>query len=53
MPTPASQTFSTPDAGSAAPWLRRAGKFGFWFFFIKGLCWLAVPGARASLGVGF
>jgi len=41
MPTPASQTFSTPDAGSAAPWLRRAGKFGFWFFCVLAL-WLAL-----------
>lgn len=24
-------------------WLRRAGAFGFWFFLIKGLLWLAAP----------
>ncbi len=24
-------------------WLKRAGVFGFWFFFIKGLLWLAAP----------
>lgn len=53
MSTPASQTLSASDARSAVPWLRRVGKLGFWFFFIKGLCWLAVPGALAWLGVGF
>ena len=26
-----------------ASWLKRAGLFGFWFFFIKGLFWLAAP----------
>lgn len=26
-----------------AKWLRRAGIAGFWFFFIKGLLWLAAP----------
>ena len=24
-------------------WLKRAGMAGFWFFFIKGLLWLAAP----------
>ncbi len=24
-------------------WLKRAGVVGFWFFFIKGLLWLAAP----------
>lgn len=24
-------------------WLKRAGLFGFWFFFIKGVLWLAAP----------
>lgn len=24
-------------------WLKRAGIAGFWFFFIKGLLWLAAP----------
>ena len=24
-------------------WLKRAGVAGFWFFFIKGLLWLAAP----------
>ena len=24
-------------------WLKRAGIVGFWFFFIKGLLWLAAP----------
>lgn len=24
-------------------WLKRAGMFGFWFFLIKGLLWLAAP----------
>lgn len=23
--------------------LARAGRVGFWFFFVKGLAWLAVP----------
>ena len=26
-----------------AKWLKRAGVAGFWFFFIKGLLWLAAP----------
>lgn len=25
------------------PWARRIGVVGFWFFFIKGLLWLAAP----------
>ncbi|MFN0152150.1 MAG: hypothetical protein ACKVU1_15720 [bacterium] len=29
-------------------WLRRAGKFGFAFFLIKGLVWLAAAGWIAS-----
>ena len=24
-------------------WLKRAGAAGFWFFFVKGLMWLAAP----------
>lgn len=24
-------------------WLKRAGIFGFWFFLVKGLLWLAAP----------
>lgn len=24
-------------------WLKRVGVAGFWFFFIKGLLWLAAP----------
>lgn len=24
-------------------WLKRAGIAGFWFFFIKGMLWLAAP----------
>ena len=27
-----------------AKWLKRAGIAGFWFFFIKGLLWLAALG---------
>lgn len=33
---------STATAEHAA-WWRRAGQFGFTFFFIKGLAWLASP----------
>ncbi len=29
--------------GTRAKWLKRAGIAGFWFFFIKGLLWLAAP----------
>ena len=28
---------------SRSKWLRRAGAAGFWFFFVKGLLWLAAP----------
>jgi hypothetical protein len=24
-------------------WLRRAGALSFWFFFIKGILWMAAP----------
>ena len=27
----------------SAKWLKRAGKVGFWFFFIKGTLWVAAP----------
>ncbi len=30
-------------SGTRAKWLKRAGVAGFWFFFIKGLLWLAAP----------
>ena len=26
-----------------AKWLKRAGVVSFWFFFVKGLLWLAAP----------
>ena len=34
-----------PNPTTVAPrkWLKRAGVVGFWFFFIKGLLWLAAP----------
>jgi hypothetical protein len=28
-------------AGTRTKWLKRAGMAGFWFFFIKGILWLA------------
>ncbi len=28
---------------TSAKWLKRVGIAGFWFFFIKGLLWLAAP----------
>lgn len=35
---------TTDNAPSTrATWLKRAGAVGFWFFFIKGLLWLAAP----------
>jgi len=24
-------------------WLKRAGVFGFWFFLLKGILWMAAP----------
>ena len=38
-------TTATKDNATPArtKWLKRAGVAGFWFFFIKGLLWLAVP----------
>jgi hypothetical protein len=33
-------TIATPGS---TKWLRRAGKIGFWFFFIKGTLWVAAP----------
>lgn len=32
------------------PWIRRLGFLGFMFFLVKGLLWLAVPGALVTLG---
>ncbi len=32
----------TPNARSAATWLRRAGIAGFLFFFLKGMTWLVL-----------
>ena len=35
---------TTHNASSVrSKWLKRAGVAGFWFFFIKGLLWLAAP----------
>jgi hypothetical protein len=31
------------EHSSQLSWLRRAGLFGFWFFMIKGILWLAAP----------
>ena len=28
---------------SRSKWLKRVGMAGFWFFFIKGMLWLAAP----------
>lgn len=40
-----------PTAPTATPaWLRRLGIGGFCFFLAKGLLWLAVPAALATLG---
>lgn len=36
-------TTSNTAHGTRAKWLKRAGMAGFWFFFIKGLLWLAAP----------
>ena len=33
-------TLASPDSRK---WLARAGKIGFWFFFIKGTLWVAAP----------
>lgn len=33
--------------GLYARWGKRVGVVGFWFFFIKGLLWLIIPGAIA------
>jgi len=32
-----------PATNNSRMWLRRAGTVGFWFFFIKGMLWLAAP----------
>jgi len=29
--------------GAHTKWLKRAGVLSFWFFFIKGILWLAAP----------
>lgn len=54
--SPAATAAIAPDApeGKLCPirntWVRRLGFLGFMFFFIKGLLWLAVPGALVALG---
>jgi hypothetical protein len=30
-------------SNTRSKWLNRAGVAGFWFFFIKGVLWLAAP----------
>lgn len=37
----ATATFSTSN--DKRKWLKRAGTIGFWFFFIKGMLWVAAP----------
>ena len=32
-----------PAESGSRKWLKRVGKIGFWFFFIKGMLWLAAP----------
>ena len=32
-----------PTTNDRAKWLKRAGKIGFWFFFLKGVLWVAAP----------
>ncbi|MEL6950189.1 MAG: hypothetical protein AAGM16_08750 [Pseudomonadota bacterium] len=37
-------TAATMADGRPLPaWLKRFGAIGFWFFFIKGLLWMAAP----------
>lgn len=33
--------------GYTPTWLQRLGAYSFWFFLIKGLCWLIAPAALA------
>jgi hypothetical protein len=54
IPPTSAVTVPEPVEGKACPirnpWIRRLGFLGFMFFFIKGLLWLAVPGALVALG---
>jgi hypothetical protein len=36
-------TSTFPTHPGYGRWMRRAGVFSFWLFFIKGLLWLAAP----------
>ena len=36
-------TATFPTTNDRTKWLKRAGKIGFWFFFIKGTLWMAAP----------
>jgi hypothetical protein len=36
-------TTAGPAPAEQHSWLRRAGIFGFWFFLIKGILWMAAP----------
>lgn len=36
-------SLTAPMPGGSRKWLKRAGLFGFWFFLVKGLLWLAAP----------
>jgi len=32
-----------PTTNDSRKWLKRVGKISFWFFFLKGVLWLAAP----------
>ncbi len=36
-------TMTVSDSIDLRAWLKKAGKVGFWFFFIKGTLWMAAP----------
>ncbi len=36
-------TTAGPVPTDQRKWLKRAGALGFWFFFVKGILWMAAP----------
>jgi|GEM_PF-1336353 len=46
---PLNRKYSVMESGKIKTWIKRLGFWGFMFFLVKGLLWLAIPALIAML----
>jgi len=46
---PLKRKYSVMESGKIKTWIKRLGFWGFMFFLVKGLLWLAIPALIAML----